>query len=81
MVTVGPVQLYLVIASLVVLIAVVAIIFTLAFKMGFKYGVDYVKSKNRRYDEIKRHKPVSQYYRYDMRDTGAGSVRVRKPVY
>ena len=80
MVTVGPVQLYLIIASLAVLVAVVGIIFAQAFKMGFKYGADYEKSKYRRYDEIKRRKPVSQYYRNDMRDTGAGSVRVRKPV-
>ncbi len=81
MVTMGPVQLYLVIAALAVLVAVVGIMFAQVFKMGFKYGTDYEKNKHRRYDKIKRHKPVSQYYRNDMHNTGAGSVRVRKPVY
>jgi len=81
MVTVGPVQLYLIVGALAILIAVIGIIFAQVFKMGFKYGSNYEKNKYRRHNEVKRNKPVSQYRRNDMRDTGVGSVRVRKPLY
>lgn len=80
MVTIGPIQLYLIIAAIVVLVAVVGIIFAQAFKMGFKYGSDYEKSRHRRRNEVKRRKQVSRYYQSDTRDTGAGSIRVRKPI-
>ena len=79
MVIIGPIQLYLIIAALAVLVAVVGIIFAQTLKMGFKYGIDYEKSQYRRYDDFKRRKKVSQYYRNEMRD--AGSVRVHKPVH
>lgn len=81
MVTIGPIQLYLIIAAIVVLVAVVGIIFAQAFKMGFKYGSDYEKSRHRRRNEAKRRKQVSQYYRNNTYDTDAGSIRVRKPIH
>lgn len=83
MLTIGPVQLqlWLILFALAILIAIIGIIFAQVFKMGFKYGINYEKAKHRRCDKVKRHEPVSQYYRTDMQDTSTGSVRVRKPMY
>lgn len=81
MITAESVQLSLIIASLAMLLVIVGIIFVLVFKMGVKYGVYYEKNKRRRYDEVRHNKSVSQYCQNDVRDTGTGSVRVRKPKY